>query len=308
MKYLASYCFSLYTFLFASGALAEDALQLAALEPSSAHARAIWDELDPAKLELRSSSALVMDATGNILYAKQEDEPRPIASITKLMTAMVILDSQLSLSEHVTITRADRDNLKHTGSRLHFGTTLSREQLLKLMLMASENRAALALARTYPGGRNAFAEAMNEKAQALGMNNSHFVEAAGLDPRNIASARDVATMVRAAHSYRLIRTVTTTSIASVKPVAGMGTLRFGNTNRLLRDEHWDIRLSKTGFINEAGRCLAMGAAIADEALVIVLLNAAGKLTPYGDSNRIRHWIERGLEAASYRHVAASGPS
>ena len=292
MKVLIQTCCCGFALLFASVILAQEPLQVAALTSPSQQAHTAWDRLDPAKLKLRSSAALVMDSEGNILYAKQASQPRPIASITKLMTAMVILDSGLPLSERITVTGEDRDHLKHTGSRLRFGATLSREQLLEVMLMASENRAALALARTYPGGRKAFAAAMNGKARSLGMTSSHFVEPAGLDPRNVASARDLATLVRAAQRYQLIVSATTTRSTSVRPFAGMGSLRFGNTNRLLSSEQWDIHLSKTGFINEAGRCLVMGAAIADEPLVIVLLDADGKLSPYGDSNRIRQWIER----------------
>ena len=297
MKSLALSCCCVTTLIlatFAPGAWSAPPLQIAALTQES-HTQAPpshWDALDPAQLKLRSSSALVMDTEGHTLYEKQADKPRPSASITKLMTAMVILDSGLPLSERITVTGDDRDRLKGTGSRLRFGATLSREQLLKLMLMASENRAALALARTYPGGRQAFAQAMNAKAHALGMHSSRFVEPAGLDPDNVASARDLATLVRAAQDYPLIRTATTTRSASVRPFAGMGSLRFGNTNRLLGSDQWDIHLSKTGFINEAGRCLVMGADIADEPLVIVLLNADGKLSPYGDSNRIRQWLER----------------
>jgi D-alanyl-D-alanine endopeptidase (penicillin-binding protein 7) len=299
VKHLVPAFFTAFALLTGTIATAEEPLHVAALEsgsqPAETASRNPWDALDPDKLKLRSAAALIMDPEGNIVYAKHEDEPRPIASITKLITAMVILDSELALHERITITGADRDHLKQTGSRLRFGSTLSREQLLRLMLMASENRAALALARTYPGGRTAFVAAMNEKAGALGMHESRFADPAGLNPRNVASARDVATMVRAALDYPLIREATTTRTASVRPFAGMGKLRFGNTNRLLRNQAWDIQLSKTGYINEAGRCLTMQAAIADQPLVIVLLDSFGKLTPFGDSNRIRKWIEQGID-------------
>jgi D-alanyl-D-alanine endopeptidase (penicillin-binding protein 7) len=161
--------------------------------------------------------------------------------------------------------------------------------------MASENRAANALARTWPGGKTAFVEAMNRKARDLGMQTSHFADPAGLDPGNVASARDVGKMIRASLVYPLIRKATTTRSLSVHPYKGRGPLRYGNTNRLLNNDAWTIQVSKTGYLNEAGRCLAMQVEIADEALVIVLLNSYGKLTPFGDSNRIRKWIEHGSD-------------
>ena len=277
----------------------EQAVQIAALDAKSRpEQQAVpkpWQELNPKKLKLRSTSALVLDQSGNVVYAKQEEEARPIASITKLMTAMVILDSGLSLQERITITKEDRDLLKLTGSRLKYGATLSREQLIRLTLMASENRAASALARTYPAGKAAFVRAMNEKARALGMHDSRFADPAGLDAGNVASALDIAKMVSAANEYPLIREATTTRTTSVHPYKGRGELRFGNTNRLLKNKAWEIQLSKTGYINEAGRCLVMQTEIADQALVIVLLNSYGKLSPYGDSNRIRKWIEHGIK-------------
>ncbi len=299
MKKLYLTCFVCLSFLTAAATAAEDRVQLATLDSGSrpeVGAMPLWKELDPGNLQVRSASVLVLDQAGHVIYAKQADQPRPIASITKLMTAMVILDSSLSLEEPVTITREDRDLLKLTGSRLKYGATLSREQLVRLALMASENRAAHALARTYPGGETAFVEAMNKKARSLGMHQSHFADPAGLNPGNVASARDVATMVRAARAYSLILDATTTRFTSVSPYDGRGELRFGNTNRLLRNESWEIQLSKTGYISEAGRCLVMQAAIADQSLVIVLLNSFGKLTPYGDSNRIRRWIEHASQS------------
>jgi D-alanyl-D-alanine endopeptidase (penicillin-binding protein 7) len=253
----------------------------------------IWQQLDPKKLSLRSASALVVDQLGNTVYAKGADKPRPIASITKLMTAMVTLDAKLPLQEKLTINKADRDKQKLTGSRLKYGATLTRSEMIRLALMASENRAAFALGRTYPGGTKAFVKAMNEKARTLGMHSSHFRDPAGLNPGNVASARDLAKMVRAAEHYPLIRTATTTRSMTVYPWKGRGPLRYVNTNRLLKNKSWTIQLSKTGYINEAGRCLTMQAEIAQRPLVIVLLNSFGKLTPMGDSNRIRKWIENG---------------
>ena len=299
MKTLLLACYLSFAFLSPLAAAGEK-LVLAALDkparPGTEPASQRWAELNPAKLKLRSASALVLDPSGEVVYEKQVDTPRPIASITKLMTAMVILDSSLPMQEKITITKDDRDLLRLTGSRLKYGATLTREQLLRLALMSSENRAARALARTYPDGHNAFISAMNLKAVELGMYDSHFTDAAGLDAGNIASARDVAIMVRAAQKYPLIVDATTTRSMSVYPYKGRGPLRFGNTNRLLKNEAWEINMSKTGYINEAGRCLAMQAEIADRPLVIVLLNSFGKLTPFGDSNRIRKWIERGTDS------------
>jgi len=255
-----------------------------------------WSRLNPKRLKLRSKSALVLDLEGNVLYGKDPDEARPIASITKLMTAMVILDSPLPLQQKITITKEDRDLLRLTGSRLKYGAVLTREQLLKLALMASENRAASALARTFPAGKKAFIHAMNQKAKALGMDNSHFSDPTGLDAGNVASARDLAKMVQAALQYPLIREATTTRSTSVRPYRRRGPLKYSNTNRLLKNKAWHIGLSKTGYINEAGRCLVMQAEISDQPLVIVLLNSFGKLTPFGDSNRIRKWLEKEISS------------
>jgi D-alanyl-D-alanine endopeptidase (penicillin-binding protein 7) len=285
---------SVFTQIGAAGA-DDEPIEIALLHAGEASTSNPWDGLNAAKLKLRSASALVLDMSGNVVYAKGVDEPRPLASITKLMTAMVILDADLPPEETITITRDDRDLIRLTGSRLTYGATLSREELVRLALMASENRAASALARTYPGGKEAFVQAMNRKARSLGMNSSHFADPAGLDAANVASARDIALMVRAAQGYPLIREATTTTAMTVYPFEGRGPLRFGNTNRLLRNDTWSIELSKTGYINEAGRCLVMQAEIADQELVIVLLNSFGKLTPFGDSNRLRKWIERGIE-------------
>jgi D-alanyl-D-alanine endopeptidase (penicillin-binding protein 7) len=289
--------------LFSGSSSADTPLSLASAgkQADSRVAENPWKSLNPKKLRLRSASALVVDETGRIVYAKQADEARPIASITKLMTAMVLLDSKLPMQEPITITKDDRDLLQLTGSRLKYGATLTRKQLLQLALMSSENRAANALARTYPGGKAAFVKAMNKKARALGMTNSRFADSAGLDAGNVASARDVMKMVRAAQAYPFIREASTTRSIGVHPYKGRGALRFGNTNRLLKNKTWDIQLSKTGYLNEAGRCLAMKAEIADQPLGIVLLNSFGKLTPFGDSNRIRKWIESGTD------VAASDP-
>lgn len=242
------------------------------------------------KLSLRSAAAIVQDAeTGEILYGKNASTVAPIASITKLMTAMVVLDAGLDPDQVITISTQDMDALRGTHSRLKPGASLSRDELLRLALMASENRAAAALARTYPGGIDAFRNAMNHKAQMLGMNGAHFDDATGLSSANVASAEDLVKMVRAAHRYERIRDYTTTAGVEVN-VAGRP-LSYHNTNRLVANESWNIGLSKTGFTNDAGRCLVLQAKLARRQVIIVLLDSWGKLSRIGDANRIRAWME-----------------
>jgi len=280
--------------VFASEAM-DDVLRIAMAAPSDTSetdgASYLRDQLNPKRLKLKSEAAIVADRFGNEVYAKRGDESRPVASITKLMTAMVILDSPVSLQEPITITKEDRDLVRLTGSRLKYGATLTREQLVRLALMSSENRAASALARTFPGGREAFIREMNRKARDLGMNQSRFADPAGLEAGNVASARDLVRLVKAARQYPLIREATTTRTTRVHPYRDRGPLNYHNTNRLLKSDVWEIGLSKTGYINESGRCLVMWADIEGEPIVIVLLDSFGKLTPFGDSNRIRKWIE-----------------
>jgi len=297
MKTLLLPSFLSLIFFAATCIAADTPVQLAKLEPASTGMQTItaahWNTLNPKNLKLKSAAVLVLDQYGKEVYSKHVGEPRPIASITKLMTAMVVLDSDLDLQEKIAITKDDRDLIQLTGSRLKYGAALTRKQMLQLALMSSENRAANALARTWPQGKAAFVAAMNKKARTLGMHASHFNDPAGLDPGNVASAHDTALMVRAAMSYPLIRNATTTRSARVRPYKDRGELRFNNTNRLLKNKTWDIQLSKTGYLNESGRCLVMQAEIDDQPLTIVLLNSYGKLTPFGDSNRIRKWIESG---------------
>ena len=275
----------------------ETPAQLAKLEPDNRIEATAppspWKSLNPKKLKLRSAAAMIVDQSGQTVYSKQADTPLPIASITKLMTAMVLLDADLPMQAKITIRKQDRDLIQLTASRLEYGATLTRREMLQLALMASENRAANALARTWPKGEQDFIRHMNRKAAALGMHSSHFSDPAGLDPANVASVRDLVKMVRAAYSYPFIRKATTTRSATVRPYKQRGELRYVNTNRLLKNKSWEIGLSKTGYLNESGRCLTMQADIADEPLVIILLNSFGKLTPFGDSNRIRKWIQAG---------------
>jgi D-alanyl-D-alanine endopeptidase (penicillin-binding protein 7) len=240
--------------------------------------------------DLRSASALIVGPDGDVIYGKDIDTVRPIASLTKLMTAMVIIDSGLGMDEKITVTKADRDLVQLTGSRLEYGATLTRREMIMLAIMSSENRAASALGRTWPGGLAKFVEAMNRHATELGMNNSHFADPAGLHVKNTSTARDLMKMVVAAQDYDLIRKASTTTRFEVRPYAKRGPLVYGNTNRLLKNKTWDIALSKTGYINEAGRCLVMQANIEGEQVSIVLLNSFGKLTPFGDSNRLRKWM------------------
>ncbi len=244
------------------------------------------------ELRLASSKALILNQdTGEVLYAKSTDLPTPIASVTKLMTAMVVLDAHQPMDEMLTVSESEVDTLKGTSSRLRVGTTLTRGELLQLALMASENRAAAALGNNYPGGFAAFVAAMNAKAAALGMVRSRFVDGTGLNSENVATAEDLARMVKAAYQYPEIRQAST-STASEVPVHGLRrAVEFRNTNVLVRNSDWTIGLSKTGYINESGRCLVMQAQIADQPLIIVLLDSWGKYTRIGDAQRIRKWIE-----------------
>ncbi|HKJ17507.1 MAG TPA: serine hydrolase [Xanthomonadales bacterium] len=239
---------------------------------------------------LRSASAIVMDESGKVIYGKDAGTVRPIASITKLMTAIVILDSGLDLDEKIEVTRDDRDLIKLTGSRLQFGARLSRREMLKLAVMASENRAAAALGRTYPGGTSAMVQQMNIRAVEIGMTNTRFADPVGLNAENVSTAKDLATLVAKARTYPLIVEASTTTRLTVHPWKDRGPLVYGNTNRLLKNQTWDIRVSKTGYINEAGRCLVMQAIIDGVILNIVFLDSFGKLTPFGDSNRLRRWL------------------
>lgn len=240
--------------------------------------------------QLRSEAAYVVDGSGTLIYGKNEDSVRPVASITKLMTAMVVLDSGVDLEERITVTRDDRDLVQLTGSRLEYGAELSRRQMIMLAIMASENRAASALGRNHPGGSEAFVRAMNAKAAELGMGQTRFADPAGLRVENQSTARDLARMVQAAYGYALIREASTTTRIEVRPYHGRGPLVYGNTNRLLKNPSWEIGLSKTGYLNESGRCLVMQARIDGEDIFIVLLDSFGKLTPFGDSNRLRRWM------------------
>lgn len=247
---------------------------------------------DEGFLQLASSKALIVNQeTGETIYAKGTNIQSPIASVTKLMTAMVMLDAKLPMGEILTITDDDVDYLKGSSSKLPVGTRLSRVEMLQLALMASENRAASVLGRNYPGGKEAFVRMMNAKSVEIGMINSHFADPTGLDSGNVSTAEDLVHMVRAAYQYIDIRRVTTTAEYDVYIGNRNYPTNFHNTNGLVREGNWEIGLSKTGFISEAGRCLVMQAMIAGQPMIIVLLDSNGKMSRIGDANRIRKWIE-----------------
>lgn len=249
-------------------------------------------------LFLRSSVAFVLDGTENVvLYERNADEQRPIASLTKLMTAIICLEADLPLDEVITISRQDRDRLRGSKSRLSYGTRLSRHDALYIALAASENRAANALARTYPGGIKSFVRAMNAKAKALGMRNTTFSDPTGLSSRNISTARDLALLVEAASRYLLIRKMTTRPLGRVTDQRSGWKIEFFNTNRLVRRKDWKIHVSKTGYIADAGNCLVMKTELSQRPVTIILLNSWGKLSKFGDSNRIRKWLAEGMTRA-----------
>jgi len=244
----------------------------------------------PQGLVLRSAAALVEDQqTGELLVQKQASAVVPIASITKLMTAMVVLDANCDLEESITVRKSDVDTLRHSHSRLPVGTEYTRREALLLALMSSENRSAHALGRTFPGGHAACVVAMNAKARSLGLLETHFEDTTGLSSGNVSSARDLVRLVDTAYQYRLIREFTTSKHATIQ--SRRRVLEFRNTNRLIQNPRWDIGLSKTGFIGEAGRCLVMQAHVAERPVLIVLLDSQGKLTRVGDANRIKRWLE-----------------
>jgi D-alanyl-D-alanine endopeptidase (penicillin-binding protein 7) len=240
-------------------------------------------------LDLKSGVALVLDQdTDEVLFSKNSQAVLPIASLTKLMTAVVVTEANLPLDEPVTITEDDVDTEKFSRSRLKVGTQLRREEMLHLALMASENRAAHALGRTYPDGLAAFVAAMNRKARELGMNDTRYVEPTGLSSQNQSSARDLATLVKTAHEYQIIRELSTSPEYQVE--VGNRQVEFHNTNGLVKNPSWDISLQKTGYISEAGRCLVMQAKLAGRQLIMVFLDSAGKYSRIGDAERVRRWI------------------
>lgn len=262
-----------------------------AVSNGKAHKVLAHTNVHSAQPNLQSNIVLIVDEkTGQVIYNKRADMQAPIASITKLMTAMVVLDAKPDMNAELSVAVEDLDVLKGTTSRLRIGMTFTRAEMLQMALMASENRAASALARAYPGGMVAAVAAMNAKARQLGMSNSKFFDPTGLNSDNVSTAQDLAKMVAAAQHYPLIHQYTTTASAAVEGWNGRE-LRFSNTNPLVKNAAWNIGLSKTGFINEAGRCLVMEAKINQRPVIIVLLNSWGKRTRIGDANRIKKWME-----------------
>jgi serine-type D-Ala-D-Ala endopeptidase (penicillin-binding protein 7) len=241
-------------------------------------------------LDLKSSVALVIDQeTREVLFSKNDSAVLPIASLTKLMTGLLVSEAKLPMDEIITITQADVDTEKGSSSRLKVGTMLTRGELLHLALMSSENRAAHALGRSYPGGLEAFVSLMNAKAKMLGMNGTRYVEPTGLSSNNRSSANDLALLVNAAYDDAALREYTTSPGHEI--AVGNRTLKYNNTNRLVKSPQWDIGIQKTGYISEAGQCLVMQAKIAGRKLIMVFLDSAGKLSRIGDAERVRRWVE-----------------
>ncbi len=243
---------------------------------------------------LLSQAALIIDAkSGESIYAKNSNHVTPIASITKLMTAMVVIDADLFLDEKLAVDVEDLDFLKGSRSRLSIGTVLTRREMLSLALMSSENRAASALGRHFPGGLPAAIRAMNAKAKSLGMDNTRFVDTTGLSPENVSTARDLAVLVTSANQYPLIASLSTQREQYVHSDETGKTYHYGNSNALVKSDGWDISLQKTGFITEAGRCVVMFAKIAQRPVVLVLLDSVGRFSRIGDAQRIKTWMETG---------------
>jgi D-alanyl-D-alanine endopeptidase (penicillin-binding protein 7) len=255
-------------------------------------------------LDLKSSVAFVVDQdTSEVLFSKNSQAVLPIASLTKLMTALIVVEAQLPLDEVLEVSEADIDTEKGSRSRLSVGTHLTRGEMLHLALMASENRAASSLGRHFPGGLDAFVQAMNQKAAALGMTDTRYVEPTGLSSRNQASAPDLARLVKAAYGYPLLRELSTSPEAAV--AIGRRTMQFHNTNGLVRNPSWEIGLQKTGYIVEAGRCLVMQAQMSGRQLIMVFLDSAGKYSRIGDAERVRRWIEADAARDSGGRVGAT---
>ncbi|WP_375213576.1 D-alanyl-D-alanine endopeptidase [Aquabacterium sp.] len=259
----------------------------------------------PDPLDLKSSVALVMDQdTNEVVLAKNSEAVLPIASLTKLMTAAIIVESRLPMDEAITVTSDDVDTEKNSSSRLNVGATLSRGELLHLALMSSENRAAHALGRTFPGGMQAFVAAMNAKARGLGMSDTRYVDPTGLNSNNQSSARDLAVLVKAAYQQPLIRELSTSPEHAVR--LGNRQVQFRNTNSLVRSPAWDIGLQKTGYIVEAGRCLVMQASMVGRKYIMIFLDSAGKYSRQADAERVRRWLERASHKGAMTSTGLEG--
>ncbi|RJX30155.1 MAG: hypothetical protein C4516_09845 [Oxalobacter sp.] len=264
------------------------------------------------QLALKSNAAYIIDqASAEVLLEKNAEIALPVASITKLMTALVVLEARQDLNEVLDITRDDIDREKHSRSRLRIGARVKREDLLHIALMSSENRAASALGRNFSGGTESFVAAMNAKAKALGMSDTHFADSSGLSSRNVSSARDLAKLVVEASKYPMIRDYSTDTRTVVD--TGRHLQQYANTNRLVRSPQWKIGVQKTGYISEAGRCLVMQAKIKGREIVMIFLDSKGKLSRLGDASRVRNWLvdhklddtseKESVPATSVEHVA-----
>lgn len=273
------------------GGIIQVALRQSRLESPPAAQHALPPSSSARLAQLHSEVAFVQDlSSSTVLYDQNSEQARPIASISKLMTALVVAEADLPMDEMLSISDADVDRVRHSRSRLAVGTQLSRANMLHLALMSSENRAAHALGRHYPGGMPAFVRAMNDKARALGMRSTHFVEPTGLSEHNVSTPRDLVKLLRATAQEPLIQRYSTDETHQVTLNKGRS-LKYNNTNRLVKNSQWDIQLSKTGFINEAGQCLVMVARIGGRDLAIVLLNASGSYSRIGDAIRLRKFVE-----------------
>lgn len=254
--------------------------------------------LNPKKLFLRSGIALIVDVQrGEALYERKTDVKRSIASITKLMTAMVLIDAKLPMNEVIQIKQADRDRLRGSRSKLSFGTRMKRGDLLKIMVAGSDNRAAAALGRTFPGGHKAIVAAMNKKAKQIGLKNTDFKGVSGLRTGNMSTAQDLVVLVKSVYAYPLLRKISTIKEGFVTDLRKGWKVKFRNTNRLVLNKKWDIMVSKTGYIADSGHCLVMWTQIAGRPVIMVLLNSWGKLSKFGDSNRVRKWLNRADQKA-----------
>lgn len=261
---------------------------------AQAHHSAKYQALKTNKLRLASVSAAVSDlSTNRTLFSKNADRKVPIASITKVMTAMVVLDAKLPLNEYLTVTRYNHKTRKNTYSRIRVGSRLKRRDLIRLSLMSSENLASAMLAKHYPGGVKQFVADMNRKARALGMRNTRFVDSSGLSPRNVSTAGDLTKMITAAMRYPLIKKTSTTGKYTANFRNPNYRLAYGNTNPLVRSKRWEVALSKTGYLREAGRCLIMVAEVDGAPIAMVFLDSLGKRTPLGDAGRVKRWLTTG---------------
>ena len=244
------------------------------------------------QLTVKSPKAIIYDAeTGDIIFQKKANEKSSIASLTKLMTAMVLIDSNLDLNKKIRITKKDFDKIKGTTSRLWLGSELSRKELLSIALIASDNRAASAISNSYPGGKKAFVQAMNVKAKQLGMDNTSFSDPTGLDKDNVSTALDLVKMTQAAQQYPLIRKLSTSSYYEAHIKNKKIKLNYNNTNLLVRQGLWDIDISKTGYIREAGKCLIMQTTVLNKPIIMIFLKSYGKYTRTADAKRVKKWLE-----------------